>query len=172
MLLLLPLQIVQKVVHGNSSTATSANTCTGNSATATKLKTARNIKLQGAVSGNVNFDGSGNVVITTTQANIAVLTGSFELPGSGTLAGSVNINYPTGYSKDNSIIISLMGHGKVNDSWWSTSTAPDFNTALTRGTGNLGASLKSSNITISAQKIDASANADTITFKLVLMKIN
>lgn len=35
--------------------------------TANKLKTARNIKLQGAVSGNADFDGSKNVTIDTTQ---------------------------------------------------------------------------------------------------------
>lgn len=37
----------------------------GNSATADKLKTARNIKLQGAISGNANFDGSNDVTINT-----------------------------------------------------------------------------------------------------------
>ncbi|OTG61234.1 hypothetical protein B9T36_02205 [Acinetobacter sp. ANC 4204] len=37
-----------------------------NSATTTKLKTARNIALSGAVIGSVNFDGSGNVEIITT----------------------------------------------------------------------------------------------------------
>lgn len=35
----------------------------GNSATADKLKTARNIKLQGAVSGNASFDGSKDLTI-------------------------------------------------------------------------------------------------------------
>lgn len=38
---------------------------TGNAATATKLKTARNIALTGAVTGNGNFDGSGNLSIAT-----------------------------------------------------------------------------------------------------------
>ncbi|WFF38032.1 phage tail protein [Moraxella nasibovis] len=38
-----------------------------NSPTATKLQTARTISLTGAVTGNVNFDGSGNVSLTTTQ---------------------------------------------------------------------------------------------------------
>ena len=49
---------------------------------ATKLQTKRNIKLQGAVSGNADFDGSGNVVIETAQANIAVITGSFSIEAS------------------------------------------------------------------------------------------
>jgi hypothetical protein len=37
--------------------------------TAATLATARNIALSGDVSGNVNFDGSGNVTITTTVAD-------------------------------------------------------------------------------------------------------
>ena len=37
--------------------------------TASTLATARNIALSGDVSGNVNFDGSGNVTITTTIAD-------------------------------------------------------------------------------------------------------
>ncbi|MBK0062136.1 MULTISPECIES: pyocin knob domain-containing protein [unclassified Acinetobacter] len=57
---------------GNQSTsgnAATASACTGNSATATKLATARNIALSGAVSGSANFDGSGNITITTTANN-------------------------------------------------------------------------------------------------------
>ena len=45
-------------VHGNSATATSAS----------KLTTTRNIKLEGAVTGNVDFDGSKDVVIETTMS--------------------------------------------------------------------------------------------------------
>lgn len=40
---------------------------TDNVASATKLQTARNIALTGAVSGNVNFDGSGNITINTVD---------------------------------------------------------------------------------------------------------
>ena len=43
---------------------------TGNSATADKLKTPRNIAVSGAVTGNTNFDGSANVTITTELSNI------------------------------------------------------------------------------------------------------
>lgn len=38
----------------------------GNSATATKLATARKITVNGAVSGSANFDGSGNITIPVT----------------------------------------------------------------------------------------------------------
>ena len=42
---------------------------TGNAGTATKLATARTITLGGDVAGSVNFDGSGNVSITTIVAD-------------------------------------------------------------------------------------------------------
>jgi phage-related tail fiber protein len=40
-----------------------------NSATATALQTARNIALTGGVTGNANFDGSGNISIAATVTN-------------------------------------------------------------------------------------------------------
>lgn len=49
---------------------------TGNAASASKLATARNIALNGVVVGAVNFDGSGNVSITTTTTQLAKLTGA------------------------------------------------------------------------------------------------
>lgn len=49
--------------------ATITSSITGNSATATKLATARTITMSGGVTGNVNFDGSANVSITTTVAD-------------------------------------------------------------------------------------------------------
>ena len=47
---------------------TSSDSILGNAATATKLQTARNIALSGAITGNADFDGSGNISITTTSA--------------------------------------------------------------------------------------------------------
>lgn len=61
---------------------------TGNSATATKLQTARTISLTGSVTGSGSFDGSGNLSITTSTNhthNYLPLTG-------GTISGSLN-NY-------------------------------------------------------------------------------
>lgn len=98
MLLLLQLQIVQKVAHGNSSTAS-------------KLQTARNIAISGAVKGSANFDGSGNVTINTTQNNIFVLSGSLS---SG---NNLEINYPTGLTKDNCVCISAMFQNPSSGMW-------------------------------------------------------
>ena len=42
----------------------------GNAGTATRLATARAISVSGAVTGSANFDGSGNITISTTLQNI------------------------------------------------------------------------------------------------------
>lgn len=57
----------------------------GNSATATKLATKRNIKLQGAVSGNANFDGNENIVINTSLPNIQKETKTVKKDNGSTL---------------------------------------------------------------------------------------
>ena len=59
--------------------------------------------MHGAVSGNVNFDGNEDVTINTTQDNIAVLTGNVTINASS--SNSVQISYPSGYTKDNSILL-------------------------------------------------------------------
>lgn len=104
MLLLLQLQIVQKNVHGNSATATTASKCTGNSATATKLATARNIKLQGAVSGNTNFDGSGNVVINTENNNFSLIEHTISVEANS--RSEDYLNFPNGFTRDNCMVVS------------------------------------------------------------------
>lgn len=47
--------------------ADTASACTGNSATATKLQTARTISLTGAVTGSASFDGSKNISISVSD---------------------------------------------------------------------------------------------------------
>ena len=95
----------------NADTATASKSCTGNSTTASKLATPRNITLSGAISGTGKFDGSIDVTITTKQANIAVLTGSMSL-SAGSSGGDetqtqLNINFPSGFNKDNCVCIAF-----------------------------------------------------------------
>ncbi|MBJ8426058.1 phage tail fiber protein [Acinetobacter bereziniae] len=52
----------QAVVKGN---------LTGNADTASKFQTSRNIALSGAVSGNADFDGSGNIIINAALNNFS-----------------------------------------------------------------------------------------------------
>lgn len=56
------------VDHGDVNSAKTAATCSGNAATATKLKTARNIALSGLLSGSASFDGSANISIDASVA--------------------------------------------------------------------------------------------------------
>lgn len=69
----------------------------GNSATASKLQTARNIAIGGAVKGSANFDGSGNVTITVTQNNTFVLSGSKAIKAE--TGENISINYPSRSNK-------------------------------------------------------------------------
>lgn len=50
---------------------------TGNADTATTLQTARNITLGGDISGVASFDGSSNILITSTLANSGVVAGTY-----------------------------------------------------------------------------------------------
>ena len=49
---------------------------TGNADTASALATARNIAISGPISGNANFDGSGDITITVAQGNDSVTLGT------------------------------------------------------------------------------------------------
>lgn len=60
-------------VSGHNVTVTKAalpTSVSGNAGTATKLATSRVIAIAGAVSGSATFDGSTNISISTTLANI------------------------------------------------------------------------------------------------------
>lgn len=67
-----------------------SNTYLGKGATAVasnKLATARNIAISGAVTGNANFDGSGNITISTTTNH------SHSYAGSPSAGGAAYENY-------------------------------------------------------------------------------
>lgn len=100
--------------------------------TATKLQTARNIKLQGAVSGNVDFDGSGNVIINTAQTNISVLTGDMTLIAASdgdSKTTTKDLTLPNGFTKDNCMVISQgikLTASTLGFAFGSTSTEDPF----------------------------------------------
>ena len=156
----------------------------GNSATATKLQAARNIKLQGAVSGNVNFDGTTNVTINTTQSNIAVLTGNISLQANTTDNASKGVckfsetcmNYPSGFTKDNCVVIY---YGRQNNQQSSTGWNNYIDsTDMLIGTLPLRVVLYGNDSSINSNyknKIRIMAgnyatNATTCTYKIVLLK--
>lgn len=147
---------------------------TGNASTATKLQTARNIKIQGAVSGNANFDGSTNIIITTTQANIATITGTITTPAtnSDVISATITLNYPSGYNKNNCVIMSLMSsNSTISNSMWSTTGGSGTSAEHMKSNHALQASLSDSNIRIELYKVNQAASSIKTNIKLVLMKI-
>ena len=69
------------IITVNSGTGASAG-IQGNALTADTLKTTRNIAISGVVSGNVNFNGSADVTITTTYVD-ADITALAAMAGTG-----------------------------------------------------------------------------------------
>lgn len=180
---------------GNASGSSSS--CTGNAGTATKLATARtingtnfdgsqnittskwgtsrNIALSGAVSGNANVDGSGNVTITTTQSNIAVVTTSITTPAAGSETTTVNtdVNYPSGFTQSNSVIISLMARNTgLTEQRWGTVGDTESSLELQEGVYGLRASMRPSVIKVFTSKLSTTEAANTRQIRIVLMKIS
>lgn len=63
----------------------------GNATTATKWRTARTLALTGDVTGSVAMDGSDDVSIATTGANLVHKTGTETIAGDKTFTGKVSI---------------------------------------------------------------------------------
>jgi hypothetical protein len=77
-----------------SGNATTATTCTGNSATATALQTARTIALTGSVTGSASFDGSANISITTTGSGGSIGSAKAWVNFNGTTSpGTIRASY-------------------------------------------------------------------------------
>ena len=66
---------------------TFTNTINGNAATATKWQTAHTLALTGDVTGSVSIDGSNNVSMTTTGADLVHKTGDETIDGDKTFTG-------------------------------------------------------------------------------------
>lgn len=82
---------------GTGATGTWGISISGNAATATKLANARNIAITGAVTGNANFDGSGNISISTSDAlAVTTITKSITVTTSWQNTGIQSENLPSG----------------------------------------------------------------------------
>ncbi|OUY08710.1 phage tail protein [Acinetobacter populi] len=66
-----PPGIVLRNSDGTESGRLQAGNISGNAASATKLQTARNIAITGAVTGSASFDGTGNIQINTALNNFS-----------------------------------------------------------------------------------------------------
>ena len=141
---------------------------------ANKLKTARTISLTGDVTGSANFDGSNNVSINADLSNIAVLTGTIPMEvhkGEGYTNGSKEINYPSGYNKDNCVVLAVGISG-------ATTTNQEFaygflnNMSDAYVLGGIGRTVKLREDYIDFRvHIQLETAATTRNYKIVLMKI-
>lgn len=138
----------------------------GNSNTATKLQNLRNIKLQGAVTGNANFDGSRDITISTNQNNIATITGSVSIEASSTKVTS--INYPSDYSDSNCIPIAIGVN--VNTKGYNYAGFFDDSQDLMYNAYKRHITLGSSNMSLYIKNPNTSST--TFSYKIVLMKIS
>lgn len=79
------LTVPSLTVNGASSFGQAINgSILGNAATASRLQNARNIAISGAVTGNANFDGSGNITISTSVNHTHSYAGSSSAGGAAT----------------------------------------------------------------------------------------
>lgn len=146
----------------------------GNSETATKLATAKKIEISGAVKGSSEFDGSKNINIITEQNNIAVIEAIITTPAQGeeSTKGSISFNYPTGFNKNNCMVISLMSQNTGNDEQsYNTSGSTGFSAEEVRCNHGLQASLRNNEIIVEVYKVNINAQRKNIHIRLVLMKL-
>ena len=106
--------------------------------TASTLATARNIAVTGAVTGNANFDGSGNISITTTATADPTLTLNGDASGSATFTnlGNATLTVTVADDSHNHVISNVDGlqtalDGKQASGTYNTviGTDSDINTS-------------------------------------------
>lgn len=90
--------------------------------------------------------------------------------GSSILNGTENVSYPTGFTNENCVVISLMSYNINNTNCWSTRSNNDAMGAVL-GSGDLRATLTPSEIHVNSTKASVDESRKDVTFKLVLMKI-
>lgn len=119
----------------------------------------------------VNGDKIQHRAINTILPAMAIVTGTITMPeaNSGYISSTVDVSYPSGFNKDNCVIISVMSHNTSNTNWATPSKASS--TSIIVGNGETYAILMSDRIRVSSAKCDTAAPRQDVTFKLVLMKI-
>lgn len=127
------------------------------------------------------FDDSKNrrEVYTKEEAvsrnDIIVIYGQIKMPEANaeSLTGMIEINYPNGFTKDNSIVVSIMstnGSDEVKKDYWSTPMTSTLASSKMFGNGDVVATLKPENIQVRSNKTASEAPSWLVKFKLVLMK--
>ncbi len=171
--------ISKKTIFNNGLEGDLTGNCTGNAGTATKLKTARKISVQGAVKGSGNFDGNADITINVTQNNIAVLSGQLDLKAAstdGSYSPSFNnvlIDFPSGFSKDNCVVISsAMQLTDYTGYTFDCAIWDDSRTWLRGGYPSMVTFDYKNNGKINYTIVNPTSQVRTCKYKIVLMKIS
>lgn len=104
----------------------------------------------------------------------AVLTGTFTTPAANndTLTAYIEVSYPTEFTKDNCSVVGLMSHGTNKADYWSTTMNSQDSLSIMLGNGDLTVIFKPDVIRIMINKAAASLASTTITYRVVLMRID
>ena len=87
-----------------------------------------------------------------------------------TLTGNTTVIYPDGFTKNNCIVVGLMGNNPAKDTDWTTVVEPTSLGYIT-GSGGLMASLMDNGILLQRTKSDTIEPSSTSNIKVVLMKL-
>lgn len=128
------------------------------------------------LSGTVNTL-SVQVGNSKAKGDFAIVTGEMTTPAAGSenITTSVTIGYPTGFNKNNCVIVSLMSKNNTisteDKRQWST-MGLDKSLSVLKANSGLTASLRESDIVVIVRKVDAAEESKKVGVRLVLMKIS
>lgn len=119
---------------------------------------------------NLNFMQDN---IENALHEIQVLTGTIAMPASGdsSTTGATTLDYPTGFTADNCIVISVMSK-RADQNGYATTMSSEMLASSIRGNGDTRVTLQANNILVQSDKSDTSASGITRAFKIALMKIS
>ena len=104
--------------------------------------------------------------------NIAIVTTPITTPNDGTkTTNTVTVDYPEGFNKDNSIVLSIMGMNPTDYDFWVTPMPPCSISFINGGSG-LHVKLKSTHIEVGVVTEMAYTSLKTYTVKVVLLRLD
>lgn len=105
--------------------------------------------------------------------NFAVLEGTITMPAKddSTVTGTIEFNYPTGFTIDNCVPITVLGCRVSSSSKIYSTTIPN-NTSISQslGVGNMACKLQESKITVTIFKTETTQASYSSKIKIVLLK--
>ncbi len=125
--------------------------------------------------GILELNKSFNNFKTTVYVknNFAVLEGTITMPAKGdsTVTGTIEFNYPTGFTIDNCVPITVLGCRVSSSSKIYSTTIPN-NTSISQslGVGNMACKLQESKITVTIFKTETTQASYSSKIKIVLLK--